>query len=512
MDIIQNNPYRILGVYANSPIKERLANHNRMKAFLKVGKSVSSPLDLPKYLSDIHRSDAVVSDANAKLTLPKDQMLYAQFWFIKLTQLDDVAFNHLIAGEIDKADEIWQKKDCFSSLQNRITSALIRGDYGCAISCADFLYGNEQYVKQFEESVVGVENLDCLSLAFSFLDLLCEEVGADKLLPFTANVEWKGHIRGIAVKPLIACIQDAIDLSQKSKGKAVSVRFEAGKKLMDTTKDALTRLKNILPTSDVQYQIIADKLAKEILQCGIDYFNNADDDDAPSTAITLQKYALSIAASSSMKEKCRENVEKLSKVGREYVVRNELERLTNNIKELRGETNPFCFMEISNVSKFVTECIPDIESIRQKLGSSSDKLYIKIASAVVSAAVNNIVQIVNAYSRSGYISLLSKDEIKELHSVLSDAIGTMKLMRTIDMDDKTRVYYLNQRSKLRNLYIDTKEPSNKGWLIALAVWIILGVGIGAIRASNGGDFGAGFIVSGFVALILKVFFDNIWNG
>ena len=40
MNILQNNPYRLLGVYSNSPTKERLANHNRMKAFLKVGKSV----------------------------------------------------------------------------------------------------------------------------------------------------------------------------------------------------------------------------------------------------------------------------------------------------------------------------------------------------------------------------------------------------------------------------------------------------------------------------------------
>ncbi len=49
-------------------------------------------------------------DAEAQLTLPKDQLLYAQFWFVKATHLDEVAFNHLFAGEIDKAEEIWQKK------------------------------------------------------------------------------------------------------------------------------------------------------------------------------------------------------------------------------------------------------------------------------------------------------------------------------------------------------------------------------------------------------------------
>ena len=106
MNILQNNPYRLLGVYSNSPTKERLANHNRMKAFLKVGKSVSFPLDVPQYLSSINRTESSAADAEAKLTLPKDQILHAQFWFIKTTPLDEVAFNHLFAGEIDKAEEI----------------------------------------------------------------------------------------------------------------------------------------------------------------------------------------------------------------------------------------------------------------------------------------------------------------------------------------------------------------------------------------------------------------------
>ena len=145
MNILRNNPYRLLGVYSNSPTKERLANHNRMKAFLKVGKPVSFPLDLPQYLSAIQRTEASVMDAEAQLTLPKDQLLYAQFWFVKATHLDEVAFNHLFAGEIDKAEEIWQKKDTASSLQNRIVCALMREDYRRAVTCAEILYGNPLY-------------------------------------------------------------------------------------------------------------------------------------------------------------------------------------------------------------------------------------------------------------------------------------------------------------------------------------------------------------------------------
>ena len=60
---------------------------------------------------------------------------------------------------------------------------------------------------------------------------------------------------------------------------------------MAATKEPLQQLKNVLHADNPQYQMIADKLGIEILQCGIDYFNNSEDDDAPQTAMKLQKYA-----------------------------------------------------------------------------------------------------------------------------------------------------------------------------------------------------------------------------
>ena len=169
MNLLQHNPYRLLGVYSNSPTKERLANHNRMKAFLKVGKPVSFPLDLTQYLGPINRTEASVADAEAALTLPKDQIQYAQFWFVKVTPLDDVAFNNLISGEISKAEEIWQKKESASSLQNRIVSALIREDYECAITCAETLYGNSQYISELISVRVFLVSVSALEESSSLL-------------------------------------------------------------------------------------------------------------------------------------------------------------------------------------------------------------------------------------------------------------------------------------------------------------------------------------------------------
>lgn len=450
MNILQNNPYRLLGVYSNSPTKERLANHNRMKAFLKVGKPVSFPLDLPQYLSSINRTEVSVTDADAKLTLPKDQILYAQFWFVKMTPLDDVAFNHLIAGEIEKAEDIWRKRECASSLQNRIVCALMCGKYAGAISIAETLYSNTQYINQLVVAVVGMGgNFNLSDLTFSFIDVLYDEIGANKLSSFITNTTWKDYIKDKAVKPIITNIQGAIDVAHNSKGKGATARLEAGRTLMRSTKDMLSDLRRLLSVSDIQYEVIADKLAQEILQCGIDYYNNTNDDDAPHNAMILQKYALSVAVGNLVKNRCKENVDTLEKVGPEYAVRNEIKFLMNIIKQLRGEGGHDKYsiimfglcLSISDVQGLVEKSIPYINRMKEKLGFSND-LYVKVTSAVVSAAVNAIVEIINMQQS---LSLGNADRLKP---VISAAISAMGIIGNIDMDTKTSQYYNSNSSTL----------------------------------------------------------------
>lgn len=450
MNILQNNPYRLLGVYSNSPTKERLANYNRMKAFLKVGKSVSFPLDVPQYLSSINRTESSAADAEAKLTLPKDQILHAQFWFIKTTPLDEVAFNHLFAGEIDKAEEIWQKRECASSLQNLIVCALMCGKYAEAISLAETLYSNTQYINQLVAAVVGMGgNFNVSDLTFSFIDVLYDEIGTNKLLSFITNAIWKDYIKDKAVKPIISHIQDAIDVAHKSKGKGATARLEAGRTLMRSTKDMLSDLRRLLSVSDIQYEVIADKLAQEILQCGIDYYNNTNDDDAPHNAMILQKYALSVVVGNLVKNRCKENVDTLKKVGPEYAVRNEITFLMNIIKQLRGEGGHDKYSiimfglchSISDVQGLVEKSIPYINRMEEKLGSSND-LYIKVTSAVVSAAVNAIVEIINMKQE---IAIGNADELKP---VISAAISAMGIIGNINMDTITRQYYNSNNSTL----------------------------------------------------------------
>ena len=457
MNILQNNPYRQLGVYSNSPTKERLANHNRMKAFLKVGKSVSFPLDVPQYLSSINRTEVSAADAEAKLTLPKDQILYAQFWFIKATPLDEVAFNHLFAGEIDKAEEIWQKRDCLSALQNRIVCALIRNKYDFAIMCAEVLYGNTQYLNQFVSTIIGTGgNFDVSNLAFSFLDILCDEIGASKLLPFITNSSWKEHLGEKAVKPLVDSIQEAINIAQKTKGKGSNARLKAGETLRKNTRNSLLQLKTFLSTKDLQYQMIADKLGLEILQCGIDYFNDSEEPDAAHKAMSLQKYAKSIVVGQMAKDRCKENVDIL-------------QRIIDNLppsevfaedRAIHEELRKYCLLpdKICHAVTLLNNTKPHIQSIKRKLGVSNS-YYLKISTQVVGNALSNIIAEVN---EAQSIFSADKDDpnatlaailgITHVKSVLEEAWKATKIMDGFDMESEYKSGRYNEnRSILKGL-------------------------------------------------------------
>lgn len=471
MNILRNNPYRLLGVYSNSPTKERLANHNRMKAFLKVGKPVSFPLDLPQYLSAIQRTEASVMAAEAQLTLPKDQLLYAQFWFVKATHLDEVAFNHLFAGEIDKAEEIWQKKDTASSLQNRIVCALMREDYRRAITCAETLYGNSLYSNQFVSAVLGADgNADVASLAFRFLDVLCDEAGANQLLPFIDDDAWKSHVEEKAVKPLVDSIQDAIAIAKRSKEKGAEAWLNAGEALRENTRSAFQQLKGFLSATDLQYQMIADKLGLEILQCGIDYFNGSDEPEAAHKAMDLQKYAQSIVVGQMAKDRCEENVDILQKII-EALPPSEVLAEDCAIKE---ELRKYCKLpdEICYAVTLLNKTKPHLQAIKNKLGSNN-KYYLKISTQIVSNALHNLIEEVNA---------TQKQATSETKKALREAWKTTLIMDTFDMEqDFKNNRYASNRSVLKDLYERYNVASHP--YIAATVLMILSLIIGCIWQS-----------------------------
>ena len=360
------------------------------------------------------------------------------------------------------------------------------------------------------------------------------------------------------MKPLVDSIQEAVEIAKKSKGKGSNARLNAGEELRKNTRNALLQLKKILSLTDLQYQMIADKLGLEILQCGIDYFNDSEEPDAAHKAMSLMKYAKSIAVGQMAKDRCKENVDIL-------------QRIIDNLppsevfmedRAIYEELRKYCLLpdKICHAVTLLNNTKPHIQSIKRKLGVSNS-YYLKISTQVVGNALSNIIAEVN---EAQSIFSADKDDpnatlaailgITHVKSVLEEAWKATKIMDGFDMESEykngrynenrsilkglcdqlgvsTSAYTssssssrptqrkptstarssasttnrasANRQTTSTNSYSSSSSnsSSNNGCLIAFIVWIVLGCIAGAICAANDGDFAAGFCIAGVLVLI-----------
>lgn len=190
LNMFNQNPFRILGIWSNSSEKEIRAIKSRMDALLKVGKEIEIQNDciIPsniqenletcennkeyaqqrlkstkesyKYIwersidnaeTDIDwwlkvkekepdwkmipaRTSVIIEDAIRMLSSDECRVKHALFWFCKVSTKDDKCINLLLEHKWDEADDLWNEEESFSSLINQSVLYLIDGKDNLAIS------------------------------------------------------------------------------------------------------------------------------------------------------------------------------------------------------------------------------------------------------------------------------------------------------------------------------------------------------------------------------------------
>ncbi len=460
LDIIQNNPYHILGVYANSSMRERLANITRIKAFLKVGKQISFPTDFPYMLPQINRTQESVTEAESQLSLPDRQIYHAQFWLLKITSFDDIALNNLSAGNIETAMDIWSKKDNASSLQNRIVCALIAentsgqaslfpscGYYKTAVECAEKLY--DSFRNDFLDAVlgenrtVGGENIE-----YAFLDSLATIIDAQDLLQCITNPDWRRYVSKQQIDPLIASLQAAVAYSKQERKKGPAASLASGRKLIKDTKVTLLQLRKLLPDTDIQYQVIADKLGNEILQCGIDYYNHTYDPDTDKNTMELMNYAMTVVVGPMAKARVKDNLIP-GVVGDDNPpasVKKEAEVVDEWIE--RYERMP---ITIQSAVTLLNNTRPYLQEIKSKLGTDNN-FYLYLSTQIVKKAQHNVVEEVNKE-----MNLIKGDShiMFIIKSTLETAWAATRIMDAFDLETDSKQWYQNNRATLEKICIQS---------------------------------------------------------
>ena len=348
MQLIIQNPYRLLGVYADSSVKTRVANQARIKAFLKVGKPISFFVDLPEFLPSVKRDESAITEAINALALPEDRVKYAQFWFVNHSNVDETAFKYLGQGNVSEAKRIWRTREDAASIQNRIIIELVNKNLKEASVLAGRLY--EHHVDEFLEIIGVPEYANRDKLGPQFFETLVQEDGLGQSVKntITQAVEEAVPAGDLAEKlrekrtaELVAQLDAKIDEFKRF----IDYKDHTDRECIRATDTFISESQEILRTLEInledrryEYETLADRVAKCIRNASVEYFNRSDDMETAKDARRHLGVAIRIAVSENFDKDC----ESLDKIIQQIVpksLENIIAQLNSLIEKHAGEVS-----------------------------------------------------------------------------------------------------------------------------------------------------------------------------
>lgn len=331
-----NNPFRILAVESNSGAKKIQKHLSKLKAYSKIGKSVAFDFDLSFLnLAPVDRSSEIISKVESRILLDENKIKYSLFWFQDTTPFDSIALANLFKENTDKSLDIWSKSmksnkvkaNNFSAFNNYSSLLLLlqlkKTKTDClktdteSISNIQVAIGhkikliNSDYFVDYCQSIGVKSDIDAIKIQTYFLETMLEVLNQNfssndlKKLLKGMDPAFSDLINGNLVKGPISNIKEQISTASVDLKNDVTQGIFIGKALIKNTISDLKYLKDTLGGDHYQYESLSDKLSNQILQCGINYFNETSDDQA---YLSSYKYALSIASGEKTKTRAKETI------------------------------------------------------------------------------------------------------------------------------------------------------------------------------------------------------------
>ena len=402
--VIKNNPYRIAGLLSNSSEREITKQKSKISKFASVGKEIKSEYDFT-FLEIVNRSAENVEKAFSKIEQSQGKVNYSLFWFLKINSFDETALNHLIGGNKEKAEEIWNKVtngkeitkknySCFNNLGSMffvsddkkqiqkgielklklIESSLFK-DFVLSVSDETFSINNKKQVEIFIDEVLANLN-DKIN-----------EVDTQKLFKNCGKNTTKYLASKFTDGP-IQEIETKIQSIKRKRNDSKDNLYELGSQLFKDCEPSLKSLKQVLGEKDLKYKMIIDNLAKEVMQCGIDFFNEFKDTEDPSEkSLKLIELAKSIALGKSTLERINDNYDAINEWSESAQDNKDINYISEKLKAFKGRS-------IEEANRLIEFCKPALIRLRLSLGATDD-FYIKISSALVSRAMTTIIEVSN---------------------------------------------------------------------------------------------------------------------
>ena len=317
MNSITENPFRILGLDASCSNKQIIKNINKYETYSTIGKKVEFPFD-DGFFGNVERTNESINKSKNAIHIDDRKVKNGFFWFVIDSAFDQIAIQKLQEKDYEKAISIW-KKQINNNLSNETVSAFNN------LSTIYLLLGTVDKVNtvMLKEGLM----LKCTILESSSLEHLCKKICGDEyllkrnefsheiiqmiqndlkdnitesqLIKVTSNLPpsikeaFANELVSSPIQTINQIIEETKEVTEKNRQAE-----KHGKDLILKTKEPLSRIKNILGETDYNYGACADKIANQILQNGIIFWNATFDDYS---YLSSYKYAQQIAVSSELK-------------------------------------------------------------------------------------------------------------------------------------------------------------------------------------------------------------------
>ncbi|MCB9351988.1 MAG: hypothetical protein H6573_31525 [Lewinellaceae bacterium] len=534
MELIRQNPYHVIGILAGANQRTIAKQKAKINAFQKVGKSIEFDTDL-EFTGNPDRSNTAIEKAFANIEINQNKLFNALFWFVSHNHLDETALTYLQSGDLKKAEDIWQKITNGKEASSRNFTAF--NNLG-TLKLANALAKDSINIENFREGVRLKTELLTSDNFSDFCHLVTDEtytVDQEKELDIFVNalleeVNKEKNLEAKKISALIGSIHSKLksivsekltdtplhnierktEQTKKKRNENPENGLQLARNLYRDTKSDLTTLSELLGKSDLKYKMVADKLAKEFLQCGIDYFkeyqdreeehgsvgipqehsqyagNTSSTDDLGAAVMRLFRIAKSIAVGTQTKERIAENIDGLQEWMDNADERRKQKLIGEDLRFIASKLERFQRLRdtVTNAQDLVTSCKPKLQNIKGKLGATDD-FYLKLSSAVVNNAQGMLVTVVNdeqelfqlavnpnsvnmekiahiAVRRSGgsrsaateALTNLITDRytaISNLKSAVNGALSVSKKLGELDMVPELRMKYNQNHSTLKSI-------------------------------------------------------------
>lgn len=495
LSLIQNNPYRILGIPIISSERELQKQITKSNRFAEVGKTITSETDY-LFLGDLERSVDSINLAAKSIEQPLNKILYSTFWFLNGNHIDNIAMESLQKNDFDKAIGIWEKvigngeisDKKFSNLLNLKTLYLglsSETKKGVSFKNGYFIKGielsgkfiNHKEFKPLCKKVVGekfdfsIEKIEDMFLSSILTDIkpfISNGIEINQIIDavgsFSADTQFKFSQKFSAGET--NRIEKEIENSENLRNKNPDKAYEFALDLYKNTKDDIKSLEKIVGNSDVKYEMIANKLANELIQCAIEFFNkknNGITNDVAVKAYEICKYAKSIVTGGQTKERIDQNLKIIKKSSEEGI------DTSNYPKNIISHVNKICrvlekslkaisdgnnFNKLTSAKELVSETKDSRLIISEAVGSD-DKGYVKICDTIVSISLSLLIDYVNKMA-----SVIGVD---------NEQISFLRSLGHLPMEPDTKSRYQENLKTLNSMY-NRSNSGGGGCYIATMVY------------------------------------------